>query len=80
MALLQSNLSRQRRVASRFFRGKRPQGATLLAALGAAHALGDILEPGVPTAQTTERERFCFALMSALRTLHHQGVLAELIA
>src|SRR5882757_4493624 len=79
MALLQTNLSRQRRVAARLFRGKRSQGATLLAALGAAHALGDILEPRVPAAQAPERERLRFALMAALRTLQHQRVLPEFI-
>src|SRR5882757_3118584 len=80
MVLLQSNLSGQRRVAARLFRGKRPQGATLLAALGAAHAPGDILEPRIPAAQTSERARLRFALMSTLRALQHQGVLAKLIA
>ena len=33
-----------------------------------AHALRDILEPSIPTAETSEHERFGFTLMAAFRT------------
>src|SRR5580704_17049601 len=72
--------SRQRRIASRLFGRKRLQRAALFAALGTTHALGDVLEPRVPAAQAAQCKRLRFAFMAALRTLHHQGVLAELVA
>src|ERR1700722_1716731 len=72
--------SRQRGVAARLFWRKRLQRAALLAALGTTHALGDVLEPRVPAAQAAECKRLRFAFMAALRTLQHQGVLAELVA
>jgi hypothetical protein len=75
-----SSLSWQRRIASRLFWRKRFQRAAFLAALGASHALRDVLEPSIPAAQATERKWFGFAFMPALRTLQHQSVLAELVA
>jgi 6-phosphogluconolactonase len=80
LTLRQNNLSGERRVASGLFRGKRLECAAFLAAFGTTHSLGDILEPGIPAAEATECSRLGFALVSALGTLQHQGVLAELIA